>query len=261
MISRRLTAFNTATASSNKIHDDQTARKFGFSGGLVPGVEVHGYLSWGAVHTWGERWLSGGTISSRYNRPTYDGAQVTIAFDEQTSEATASSGGEVDAVATCRLSEQPQVPPAAVDYPHLELPPRRPEASERSLSIGRQLGSVDVVFPDEKAQTYLADVREELPIYDDLGIAHPGWVVGLANQLLMENVVLGPWIHVGSTVRNFAMIHRGQLVSARGSVQAQYEKSGHRFVELDVAVFADENAAARIHHIAIYEPRQVRTAR
>ena len=34
-------AFNTATASANKIHDDAVARHLGFQGGLVPGVDDH----------------------------------------------------------------------------------------------------------------------------------------------------------------------------------------------------------------------------
>ena len=35
----RVEAFNTAKASENKIHDDDVARRFGFGGGLVPGVD------------------------------------------------------------------------------------------------------------------------------------------------------------------------------------------------------------------------------
>ena len=31
--------------SSLKIHDDATARRFGFGGGLVPGVDVYGYMT------------------------------------------------------------------------------------------------------------------------------------------------------------------------------------------------------------------------
>lgn len=258
MISRQLTAFNTATESTNKIHDDETARRFGFTGGLVPGVEVHGYLSWGPVRTWGEQWLTRGTMTSRYSRPTYDGSQVTVTFDERTGEATVGDGEQVDAIATAALPGLSKVAPAISDYPHLPVPADPPPASPHSLSTGRHLGSADLVFPDEKAERYLNDVREELAIYRELEVAHPGWVLGLANQLLMTNVVLGPWIHVGSTVTNFAPIRRGQQVSCRGSVTDQYEKSGHRFVELDVAVFADEAAAAHIQHVAIYEPRQVR---
>src|SRR3982750_2118229 len=36
----RLQAYNTAKQSENKMHDDTVAKRFGFSGGLVPGVDV-----------------------------------------------------------------------------------------------------------------------------------------------------------------------------------------------------------------------------
>jgi len=36
----RVAAYNTAKQSENKMHDDTVARRFGFSGGLVPGVDV-----------------------------------------------------------------------------------------------------------------------------------------------------------------------------------------------------------------------------
>ena len=38
-------AYNSARASENKIHDDEVARRFGFSGGLVPGVDVYAYMA------------------------------------------------------------------------------------------------------------------------------------------------------------------------------------------------------------------------
>ena len=41
----RVSAYNTAHDSENKIHDDATARRFGFGGGLVPGVDVYGYIT------------------------------------------------------------------------------------------------------------------------------------------------------------------------------------------------------------------------
>ena len=40
----RVTAYNTSKQSENKIHDDTVARRFGFSGGLVPGVDVMAYM-------------------------------------------------------------------------------------------------------------------------------------------------------------------------------------------------------------------------
>ena len=37
-------ARNFAEASENKIHSDDIARRFGFTGALVPGVTVFGHL-------------------------------------------------------------------------------------------------------------------------------------------------------------------------------------------------------------------------
>jgi hypothetical protein len=74
---------------------------------------------------------------------------------------------------------------------------------------------------------------------------------------LTHNVVLGPWIHVGSTVNNFSPARVGQTLTARARVAANYEKKGHRFVDLDALVLADGAPVARIAHTAIYRPRQV----
>ena len=46
-------AYNTSKESDNKIHDDATAKKFGFAGGLVPGVDVYAYLTHPAAARWG----------------------------------------------------------------------------------------------------------------------------------------------------------------------------------------------------------------
>jgi hypothetical protein len=40
----RVSAYNTAKQSENKMHDDTVAKRFGFSGGLVPGVDVMAYM-------------------------------------------------------------------------------------------------------------------------------------------------------------------------------------------------------------------------
>ena len=49
----RVTAYNTSKQSENKMHDDTVARRFGFSGGLVPGVDVFAYMIHLPVREWG----------------------------------------------------------------------------------------------------------------------------------------------------------------------------------------------------------------
>jgi hypothetical protein len=61
---------------------------------------------------------------------------------------------------------------------------------------------------------------------------------------------------VGSSVVHHGVVHDGALVSCRGSVAAEYERKGHRFVDLDLLVTADGAPVASIAHTAIYLPRQ-----
>ena len=79
--------------------------------------------------------------------------------------------------------------------------------------------------------------------------------------MLSRNVVFGPWIHTASRVQHFAAASVGDLLSARARVTRNYEHKGHRFVEIDALVLANETAAvARILHTAIYRLRQAAAA-
>ena len=75
----RVSAYNTSKQSENKIHDDTVARRFGFSGGLVPGVDVMAYMMHLPVEKWGRAFLERGLIDARFVKPVYDGeiAEVT----------------------------------------------------------------------------------------------------------------------------------------------------------------------------------------
>jgi hypothetical protein len=264
MRSRQLVAFNTATESDNKIHDDDVAKRFGFSGGLVPGVDVYGYLAWGPASVWGLDWLTHGTMEARFSLPTYDGERVTVEFDEGSGTCRLRNPGRVvvaEGVAACPEKRAEEPDPARYPWAPPPLPEHRPPASAQSLVTGQVLGSLDVAFHADRAAAYLTDVREELDVYARERIAHPGWVLRLANYVLAKNVVLGPWIHVGSRVAHHGLVRDGAQVSCRGRVAREYEHKGHRFVELDLAISADEAPAASIDHTAIYLPRQVRQQR
>src|SRR5438876_11449797 len=70
-------AVNTSTDSENKIHDDATARRYGFAGGLVPGVTVYAYLTEPLVAAFGAAWLQRGTASVTFVKPVLDGRELT----------------------------------------------------------------------------------------------------------------------------------------------------------------------------------------
>src|SRR5712692_3409275 len=74
----RVSAYNTSKQSENKIHDDAVARRFGFSGGLVPGVDVMAYMIHLPVAKWGRAFLERGLIEARFVKPVYDGEIANV---------------------------------------------------------------------------------------------------------------------------------------------------------------------------------------
>src|SRR5712691_5932419 len=116
----RVSAYNTAHDSENKIHDDSVARRFGFGGGLVPGVDVYGYMTHLPVMRWGRAWLERGTSECRFFKPVYDGDIATVTANESGGvlDITVESRGE--ACATGRAA----LPDARPAVPSLELFPR-----------------------------------------------------------------------------------------------------------------------------------------
>src|SRR5689334_13745684 len=135
----RVEAFNASKESENKIHDDAVARRFGFSGGLVPGVDVYAYMTHLPVQRWGRAWLERGTAECRFLKPVYDGdtAIVTAAGRAAGLDLQIESHGEVCVAGHAGLpAERPAPPPAFNEAPLPPVPPaERPPADETSLAI------------------------------------------------------------------------------------------------------------------------------
>ena len=109
----------------------------------------------------------------------------------------------------------------------------------------------------DAAQQYLTEVRERDPIYAMEGLGHPGLLQKVMNRVLVDNAILGPWIHVGSRMQLLNAAKAGDELTARAKVTGNYEKKGHRFVELDALVVANgRTPLAHCKHIAIYQPRE-----
>lgn len=257
----RLRAHNTAIASDNKIHDDAVAQRLGFRGGLVPGVDVYAYLTHPAAERWGRAWLERGRIAARFLKPVYDGEEteiVALENDDGLALEARNSKGELCASGSASLPSSAAAVPKVDAYPAAAMPATPPPASPETLIPGAVLGSFESGFHADRAGEYLADVRESLPLYVAERVAHPGYLLRSANYILASNVKLGPWIHVASEVQNFAAAVDGDRISTRGRVQSVYERKGHRLVELDLLLVAnDERALLHVHHTAIYQPRQV----
>ncbi len=66
------------------------------------------------------------------------------------------------------------------------------------------------------------------------------------NWALMENAILGPWIHVGSTIRYLATASVEDVLTVRAKVTGNYDRKGHKFVELDGVIVANGKTSSRI---------------
>jgi hypothetical protein len=249
-------AYNTARDSENKIHDDAVARRYGFSGGLVPGVDVYAYMMHAPVARWGLSWLQRGSATCRFLKPVYDGSQAIVESDESDSKMAIEVHSAEQLCAT-GAAELPSDIPVIEGFSNPPDPPTaRPVADEVSLAVGRLLGMRPLLLTPDYAAQYLSDVRETDPIFARQGLAHPGLVLRTCNWALSHNVMLGPWIHVGSAVQNLGSPRVGDTMSVSARVTRNYEHKGHRFVELDALVTAGSTPVAKIAHIAIYRPRQ-----
>ncbi len=254
----RVKAHNTAQASENRIHSDAMARRFGFTGGLVPGVEVYAYMTHLPVLRWGEAFLAGGWMNCRFASPVYDGDDAVVsasATEEGIAISVESRGAACASGAAGLLAAPPALPVLPAAAP--PLAGQRPPASEASLAPGTVFATTPERMEPAVVAQYLRDIRETSRLFARTGALHPGLVLRACNRLLMENVVLGPWIHAGSEVRNLGLARVGAQLSAHGVVAVREVRGGHHFVELDVVVSADAAPIALVRHVAIWRPRQV----
>jgi acyl dehydratase len=254
----RVEAYNTAKQSENKMHDDAVARRFGFSGGLVPGVDVMAYMMHVPVAKWGRAFLERGLIEARFVKPVYDGEIADVRGNEKDGsiEIEVGSRGELCATGTAWLpSSAPAFTPG--DYPATAPIAERQPVNADSYRLGQWLGSMPRSWAGAAADEYLAEVRERDPIFPREGLGHPGLLQRVMNKVLVDNAILGPWIHVGSRMQLLSAARRGDELTARAKVSAVYEKKGHRFVELDALVVGNGvTPLAHCHHVAIYQPRE-----
>src|SRR5438105_1719335 len=173
--SYRVEAYNTSKQSENKIHDDTVARRFGFSGGLVPGVDVMAYMMHLPVEKWGRAFLERGLIEARFVKPVYDGEIAELIGDEHDGALAIEvhSCGELCATGTASL---PANAPAISLADYTQVPPvaeRRP-ANASSYEVGKWLGTMPRDWAGDAGREYIADIRETDPIFAREGLGHPG---------------------------------------------------------------------------------------
>jgi hypothetical protein len=237
-----VTAHNTAPDSENKIHDDHVAAAYGFRGGLVPGVTVYGYMVPPILERFGRLWLERGSIALRLLAPCYEGETVATRCDGSVAIAQ-HANGSLYASGTVTLDHNRDGSSAAISSAPLPSMDRRPLASPESIVPGKPLGSI--------CQTL--DVAEETAI--------PERLLRMANEILVQNFRMSPWIHAGSEIRHHRLAACGGEIKVCGVIEECFERKGRRFAVAKLAIYANDGAresglVATVRHTFIYNLQQ-----
>jgi acyl dehydratase len=243
-------ARNLAPDSDNKIHDDDVARRFGFTGALVPGVEVFAYATQPFAAEWGEEFLRRGRLEIQFRKPVYDGEDVTV--DVAADGSVVLLGPDWSQRAQGRGGLEDAAPPFERSrFVETAATEPTPAADETSLAVGTMLGTVREQASPEGCASYLEGISESLPLYEKF--VHPGALLRMVNAVLFRNVVMGPWIHTGSDCRLLAPAPVGSELTGFGVVTDRYERNGKSWVRFDALVVADGEPVALVDHTAIYD--------
>jgi hypothetical protein len=198
------------------------------------------------VEYFGPKWLAEGAMDVRFFEPYYEGEQVAVSISEQEEGRIKIETGRSLGTAWIRDA----IPSEGIPEEH-PMPDRVP-ASREVLRPGTLLGTIEKTLD-------LSDPGMSAPLDAWIGeerFAHPAILLALANEILARNYILGPWIHSSSEIRNLAPARDGERLQARGKIVEAYERKGHEFVVLDVAILNSERPLTRIRHTAIWKPRK-----
>jgi acyl dehydratase len=229
-------------AAENKIHEDGVAQRFGFSGALVPGVELFARTTTPMVAAWGHTWLSGGRIDLRFRRPVYEGEELLVEVDDGRL-TVAGPDGEVRCLGSV---DQTADRPALADFA---------EASAATTvvdPVAGPFGSLHEARTVEENEWYLDAIGEPLPLYREKAWAHPGLLLRLVNKLLSSNVALGPWIHTSSDCHFLGVAQLPAQMAVHGRVTDVGRRGRHDEVRYDAMVLAGDEPVLQVHHTALY---------
>lgn len=235
----RFRAHNTAADSENKIHDDRVAAAYGFRGGLVPGATVYGYMVPPVLEQFGELWLERGGMKVRFLAPCYEGETV-LARCHGVHATAEREDGSLYAAGEVTIEELDSPDRTTASFPLYPVPEmdHRPVASSATIVPGVPLGSI-------RATLDVADVA-----------LIPERLLRMANEILVRNFCMSPWIHAASDVRHHRPAACGQEITVSGLIQECFERKGRKFavagMEMSAADGSSQHLLATVRHTFIY---------
>lgn len=260
-------AINSATASENRIHSDEEARRLGYRAALVPGVTLYAYLTQLAVPAFGADWLARGAVSVRFLRPVYEGETVTC------TASVAEYEGHPALRLTCTRADGrpcaegifwlpptdaplPPLPP----LPDLPTPDPKPPLTPEAVPLDRPLAPFITPMSAEEVRAYADETEDPSPWYrgpSPFGpaLVPPGVLAGRQARLLRHNFSFGPSIHTASDIRHLAPAPVDVTYRTGGVIRSTFERNGHHYLVLEAATTANGRPVIWVRHTTIFRVR------
>lgn len=268
-------AHNASLHSDNKIHDDAVARKYGFAGGLVPGVTVYAYMASPLAAAYGARWLSHGGATVSLIHPLYEGEAATahavvLEADGAAGRVSFDLWAENPARQRCGTStawialEDAPAAAAIPDFVRTDpgpAPDPRPELQLEGAPVGRILARLVAPTTPDSARAYADGVFDPNPLFRDGSpwgppLMHPGWLLSECNRIFTQTFSFGPWIHTRSEIAYLAPALAGRTFTLHGRLDQVFEKRQHHYAALDLFCTDDTGQAVmQVRHTAIFKVR------
>jgi hypothetical protein len=270
-VSWQAKAFNQVPESDNRIHSDELAKAYGFTGALVPGVTVSCYLAHPAVEAWGLAWLQRGAAHVTIKSPLYDEQEfevsVTSSQLENCCQAELKVGSIICAQGVISLpANTPERPVMRSDI-LMRADYIAPAVSRHVMEAFKDYGCPATRFlwsADHEMACYLRDqsTMSALNRTDNkagsAGYANLSFILGCANRHFAAIARMSPWIHLETWSQNFQSIPLGTDLVSEMRVVNLFEKKGHEFADCEFNLFRadDSSCVCSISQRAIYKMRE-----
>ena len=267
-------AFNQVPHSDNRIHSNEIAKAYGFTGALVPGTTISAYLLHPAVEAWGMDWLQRGFANVKVLSPLYDNAnfQVTVKTggDKENPDsysAELKSGDRLCAVAEVGLSLniRAEKGPAKRGHPVLDEHYKAPEVTRDYMEVLWKKGCPAMQFLWSAEHEIAAYLRDQTSMAALLrtdqsgkgGYANPGFLLGCGNRHFASVAKITAWIHMETRSRNFQAVELGTRLLSEMRIIDLFNKKGHEFADCRFNLFhcGTGECVSTIEQRAIYKLR------
>jgi len=260
--SYQISAINDALTSENRIHSDDIARKYGFTGALVSGVSIFGYLTHPLAATLGENWFRNTAAEVKFLKPAYEGDLLDIRLKalkegqrDHIQVSVSNPAGTLLAQLESQTGSDLPAVDSLADIAAEGTESTRPEISWDLIEPGRPAPRYEFLVSNERQQEALTLMRDDLALYRQGGnpLIHPYLLLKECNNALMRMFVLPAWIHVGSRLIMRDPVRVGEPLEIVTVPIEKWERKGHQFVRLYIAFRNSSRVALEVWHTAIFK--------